>query len=566
MKNETIDKLKNAGYITVTDDSQGIADKVGIGGSPVSPTDPSAHKNDYFTIEICDPAARGDEIEFGVDIVNNGESSIILDQTLIDALDSYYKNIQYRVNGEGEWNNLKLSPNESMLDHEIAPGEGFGIVWDVNETVLWLGDKIEFKHDGELNFASFPGYQTISTNIKMYLNKTVDVYGNIMSLLHGDNFKNQTVLTQPFCLAGLFSDNTNTLRNAGGLVLPATTLTMGCYTEMFSGCKNLITAPQLPATTLAPNCYAQMFNGCEKLYANPYHLPATTLAPNCYLQMFTGTDISYFKVDAENVDSPAGLEAPVWAEVVSILSFGFSVLEINDFELYREVPEIQIGDDPGVPIIFVKRTDQYIDFYGDQKKKYLAAALNKLSALYPDLKEIWEEKGDSDLSAYHIRLNGNDIGSVSYEESESDPSEQRLVFITEVEDTDTKYNLSWGVDGGTNVILYDVSKLSSIVFKTTGKNSVPWAQMNITDKLYEKWNTLLMSYDGHKTTDPDELAKFDVSFEDLDEPLHLASIIEDEEGPNNPYMYFSASQGHTEAQAKLYPSTKTITVTVESVG
>jgi len=32
MKNETIDKLKNAGYITVTDDSQGIADKVGISG------------------------------------------------------------------------------------------------------------------------------------------------------------------------------------------------------------------------------------------------------------------------------------------------------------------------------------------------------------------------------------------------------------------------------------------------------------------------------------------------------------------------------------------------------
>ena len=30
MANETIDKLKNAGYITITDDSQGIADKIGI--------------------------------------------------------------------------------------------------------------------------------------------------------------------------------------------------------------------------------------------------------------------------------------------------------------------------------------------------------------------------------------------------------------------------------------------------------------------------------------------------------------------------------------------------------
>ena len=32
MKNEIIDKLKEAGYITVTDDSQGIADKVGVSG------------------------------------------------------------------------------------------------------------------------------------------------------------------------------------------------------------------------------------------------------------------------------------------------------------------------------------------------------------------------------------------------------------------------------------------------------------------------------------------------------------------------------------------------------
>jgi len=36
MKNEIIDKLKEAGYITVTDDSQGIADKVGIGGDSSS--------------------------------------------------------------------------------------------------------------------------------------------------------------------------------------------------------------------------------------------------------------------------------------------------------------------------------------------------------------------------------------------------------------------------------------------------------------------------------------------------------------------------------------------------
>ena len=47
--------------------------------------------------------------------------------------------------------------------------------------------------------------------------------------------------------------------------LPATTLADNCYGYMFSGCKNLTTAPELPATTLVKNCYNSMFYGCTKL-------------------------------------------------------------------------------------------------------------------------------------------------------------------------------------------------------------------------------------------------------------------------------------------------------------
>ena len=72
----------------------------------------------------------------------------------------------------------------------------------------------------------------------------------------------------------------------GPSVLPATTLAIGCYTDMFNDCVNLTTVPALPATTLAESCYFRMFCGCTLLDNIPSVLPATTLAKDCYYRMF----------------------------------------------------------------------------------------------------------------------------------------------------------------------------------------------------------------------------------------------------------------------------------------
>ena len=69
--------------------------------------------------------------------------------------------------------------------------------------------------------------------------------------------------------------------------LPATTLAESCYYMMFRGCTQLATAPELPATALSQNCYAMMFYGCTSLTSAPA-LPATTLTPSCYNMMFRG--------------------------------------------------------------------------------------------------------------------------------------------------------------------------------------------------------------------------------------------------------------------------------------
>ena len=116
----------------------------------------------------------------------------------------------------------------------------------------------------------------------------VKVYGNIMSLLNGENYSNADALSENEAFDKLFQDNTK-LIDASGLLLPATTLTSYCYNSMFDGCTNLTTVSTnlLPATTMKDGCYQYMFCNCTSLTTVP-SLPASKLAKFCYLSMFQG--------------------------------------------------------------------------------------------------------------------------------------------------------------------------------------------------------------------------------------------------------------------------------------
>ena len=112
------------------------------------------------------------------------------------------------------------------------------------------------------------------------------VYGNVMSLITEDFATATTVYEGSFYK--LFNGNTYIKNNPSiDLVLPATTLASGCYSNMFSGCTGLINVPDLPAETLADDCYYAMFRNCTSL-ANAPVISATTLASDCYQQMFYG--------------------------------------------------------------------------------------------------------------------------------------------------------------------------------------------------------------------------------------------------------------------------------------
>ena len=89
-----------------------------------------------------------------------------------------------------------------------------------------------------------------------------EIYGNVMSLLKGkDNLESATTIEANNAFYGLFAGADKLVNNTERLlVLPATTLTEGCYDNMFSGCKGIEKAPELPAPKLEKGCYQEMFS------------------------------------------------------------------------------------------------------------------------------------------------------------------------------------------------------------------------------------------------------------------------------------------------------------------
>lgn len=115
-----------------------------------------------------------------------------------------------------------------------------------------------------------------------------EVYGNIMSLLYGDDYIGEDSLNCDYALAGLF-DGCKGLTNAENLILPATSITEGGYQSMFNTCVNLKKTPKLPAGEVNVLGYAYMFEGCDSLLAAP-QINATYIGDSGCTSMFNNCD------------------------------------------------------------------------------------------------------------------------------------------------------------------------------------------------------------------------------------------------------------------------------------
>lgn len=163
------------------------------------------------------------------------------------------------------------------------------------------GERVWFRGRNE----SYRGVIFRNTSGAFYL------YGNLMSLIYGDDYEDKKELTGEETFFKLFYQNSGIYNHpTKDIELPATTITTSCYRSMFYKCPNLTRAPKLPAKVLTEACYASMFAYCTSIKEFPEmaatdmaymsctwmmmasgiedapELPAMNLARSCYQYMF----------------------------------------------------------------------------------------------------------------------------------------------------------------------------------------------------------------------------------------------------------------------------------------
>lgn len=187
-------------------------------------------------------------------------------------------------------NGLTIEYNKNNTGWTSSSADPISIAVAANDVVAFRGNNSCYWASGD----------TGETPTRFTATNPCYVYGNVMSLVHANDFATNYTLNDSEALAYLFAAPTNeefmfygnntTLQNhpSKDIVLPASAVPDDGYMYMFAGCQGLTRAPQLPATTIGMGSYHQMFADCAGLVTVPEELPATTLGLYCYDNMFFG--------------------------------------------------------------------------------------------------------------------------------------------------------------------------------------------------------------------------------------------------------------------------------------
>lgn len=212
------------------------------------------------------------------------------------------------------------------IDYSLDEGKTWTtLVAGANTPIINSGNKILWKAD-ELTSTSSNGIGTFSSTGQF------EVYGNVMSLVYGDDFENNKNFPASSSdnFVRLFL-NCSKLTNAKNLILPATTLELGCYKEMFRDCILLTTAPVLPAEALVPECYTRMFYNCSSLNYVEANFKSGLDASSCLNDWLSGVSShgEFIKNPLLSISNVADINYYIKVPDSWIITSSFTVLTIN---------------------------------------------------------------------------------------------------------------------------------------------------------------------------------------------------------------------------------------------
>lgn len=273
----------------------------------------------------------------------SAETSVVIATSAVTDYSTQY--LTFDISGPGvvAWTFRNASGDEQTEHLTISYSMDSGTTWTpITSTTsgstisVQSGDKVMFKGNNGA-YCSSDGYYYSSFS---GTTAQFEVYGNLLSMVYGDDFANYTEIVSAFTFYSMFGycsgltsmehlilPNNVLERSYSSFaiyctslttppVLPATTLADYCYSGMFTQ-SGLATAPALPATTLMPNCYRNMFAYCTNLTTAPV-LPATTLEAACYQTMFDRcSGLTSIQCMADSLDYYTSTYMSSWVRGVS---------------------------------------------------------------------------------------------------------------------------------------------------------------------------------------------------------------------------------------------------------
>ena len=164
-------------------------------------------------------------------------------------------------NATGSYSNVSLWNHMGLTIKYSVDGGSMVSSCDNILVTLQPNSKVQFYGDNTTYYTSFEKYTKFEVS-----GGDCYIYGNLMSLINSTSFSTLKKLTADNAFSCLFNTSGNIINHPfKDIVLPATTLTKYCYSQMFTSCKKLTRAPELPATVVPEGAYYAMFSRCSEL-------------------------------------------------------------------------------------------------------------------------------------------------------------------------------------------------------------------------------------------------------------------------------------------------------------
>lgn len=235
-------------------------------------------------------------------------------------------------------NNTTITFNYNYTNDGIEYSLDFGETWthytapfDLNadDVACIRGNRSNYKNAGTDQWETPSSKAIFVASSKCYIG------GNIMSLLSDEETLSESAFQGAFSRGGTTITYIDIDPDVP-LVLPVTKMADKCYMQMFRNCTSLTRAPQfrvestayrccynmfrkcsglkdvsgieLPAMTLSVDCYRELFRECSNLAVGAPVLPAPTLVQECYKQMFSDAKVTSITCLATDISAPNCLE------------------------------------------------------------------------------------------------------------------------------------------------------------------------------------------------------------------------------------------------------------------